>query len=497
MTRYEFELPDPGEGLTEAELVEWHVDAGDEVDEHDVLCEVETDKAVTEVPSPCPGTVDELLAEAGDTVQIGEVLVVIETDSPPSGGEEAEAAEEADERAEDEGDVERESEEEADGEAADDEESEEEATADEEDEGETEDEETERAEQAVEPTEAEPESEGELESEAASDAEGEESQTPATSEDRVFAAPRTRAYAREEGVDLSDVDGSGPNGRVLQEDIDARLSEGEATSTEETAATGEADGAAAYSVEHPTTEIEPVEIDEDEERSERRPLSGLRGRIAENMARSASVVPQVTSGFEADATDLVDLKERLDANHDVHITYSPILLKAVVPALKEFPIVNASIDDTTDEIVEKHYYNVGFATHTEEGLIVPVIEDVDRKSIVEVAREMNDLAEQARERSIDAADLQGGTFTVTNQATFGEHRTYGTPIVNHPEAAIMGIGRVGKRPVATEDDRVEVRPRVDLSLSFDHRLVDGATANQFMEYAIEGIEDTDTLVARL
>ncbi|MFC5972160.1 dihydrolipoamide acetyltransferase family protein [Halomarina salina] len=557
MTRYEFELPDPGEGLTEAEIVEWHVESGDEVEEHDVLCEVETDKAVTEVPSPCPGTVDELLADAGDTVQVGEVFVVIETDSPPSGGDEAEAAAEADERSEDEEDVERESEEadaeddvdadeseaqsdedaaEGDGAEAEEAETDEEAAEDEDVEDDAERGEGEDVEQAVEQTEEEePEkheeetadesaadadesaeaadSESESESDEEGDAEGETSETPGSDEERVFAAPRTRTYAREEGVDISDIDGSGPNGRVLQADIDERLSEsagetetsGDESERASEASTDEGDQPAsaaaeegsAYTIEHPTTEIEAVAVDEDEERSERRPLSGLRGRIAENMARSASVVPQVTSGFEADATDLVDLKERLDEKHDVHITYSPILLKAVVPALKEFPIVNASIDDTTDEIVEKHYYNVGFATHTEEGLIVPVIQDVDRKSIVEVAREMNDLAEQARDRSIDAADLRGGTFTVTNQATFGEHRTYGTPIVNHPEAAIMGIGRVGKKPVATEDDRVEVQPRVDLSLSFDHRLVDGATANQFMEYVIEGIEDTDTLVARL
>lgn len=469
MTDYEFELPDPGEGLTEAELVEWHVEEGDDIEEHDVLCEVETDKAVTDVPSPCPGTIEERQAEPGDVVQVGEVVVVIETDSPPSGGEEAEAAEEAAEGA----DAEQ-------GTEAEEEQPEEEKT---EAAAEAESEETAEAE-----TE---EGEAQAEEEAESEAEGEESQSPATTEERVFAAPRTRAYARERGVDLASIDGSGPNGRVVRDDIDARVSGGAATG-----GTAESGGEGTYAIEHPTTEIEPVEIDEDEERAARRDLSGLRARIAENMSRSAAVVPQLTSGFRADATELVDLKERLDAEHDVHITYTPILLKAVVPALKEFPMVNASIDDTTDEIVEKYYYNVGFATHTDNGLMVPVIRDIDSKSIVEVAREMTDLAEQARERTIDLEEMQDGTFTVTNLASFGEHRTSGTPIINYPEVAIMGIGRIREEPVAI-DGEVEVRPQIDLNLSYDHRLVDGAKANQFMEFVIEGIEDTDVLLGRL
>lgn len=465
VTRYEFELPDPGEGLTEAELVEWHVAEDDEINEDDVLCEVETDKAITEIPSPCPGTIAERRAEAGDVVQVSEVLVVIETDSPPSGEAEAEAAEEATEKAETEEKGEAEGEEEA-------------TEA-----GESED---------VEPVEEEPAEKEKIEQvvqKTDTESTEEESQPPAATENRIFAAPRTRVHAREEGVDLSTIDGSGPNGRVLREDIDAHLDRSGKEATTE--------GEAVYAVEHPTIEVDPVAIDENEEQSERRDLSGLRGRIAENMVRSATIVPQLTSGFQADATELVDLKDRLDEKNDIHVTYTPILLKAVVPALEEFPMVNASVDDTTDELVEKHYYNVGFATHTEDGLMVPVIKDIDCKSIVDIAEEMADLAEQARERSIDADDMQGGTFTITNLATYGEHRTFGTPIVNHPEVAIMGIGRVRTKPVATENNEVTVRPQIDLSLSYDHRVVDGATANQFMEYVIEGIEDVDVLLSRL
>lgn len=433
MTAFEFRLPDPGEGLTEAEIAEWHVEEGDEIEEDDVLCEVETDKAVTDVPSPCPGTIKERSASEGDIVDVGTVIVTIETENPPqqqvSGEVEAEA-EEAEEA---------------------------------------------EAEEAIQEIEEEEETEeGEVEVEE-------------VSEGRVFAAPRTRRYAREEGVDLSDVDGSGPDGRVLQEDIDAYLQEPEPEPETEP----EREGA------HPTVPIEPEPIDEDESRSTRRDLTGLRRRIAENMTQSKTIVPHLTSGFETDATELVALKERLDEKHDVHVTYTPLLVKAVVPALKEFPIVNSSIDDTTDEIVEKHYYNIGVATHTDDGLIVPVIKDVDSKSVIEIAEELSTLAEQARDRSIDMSDLQGGTFTVTNLATYGEHRTYGTPVINHPEAAILGIGRIRRKPVATDDETVEVQQRLGLNLSYDHRLIDGAVANQFMEYLIEGIEDPDLLLSRV
>jgi pyruvate dehydrogenase E2 component (dihydrolipoamide acetyltransferase) len=451
MTEFEFTLPDPGEGLTEAEISEWFVEEDDEVEEDDPLGEVETDKAVTEIPAPCPGTIKELAASEGDTVDVGEVIVVFETDNPPSGEE---VEEKAEEEAEDEGEEEEEAEDEGE---------EEEEAEDEEEEGEE---------------EAEEGGEEEAETEEAVEEVG---------EDRVFAAPSTRRYAREEGVDLTDIDGSGPDGRVLREDIEEYLEEGE----EET------EGAAEAVISHPTVTIESVSIDEDESRSTRRDLSGLRKQVAENMTQSKEIIPHLTSGFEVDATELVNLKERLDDKHDANITYTPLLVKAVVPALQEHPIANSSLDDSTGEIVEKHYYNIGFATHTEDGLIVPVIQDVDSKSIVEVAEELNSLADQARDRSIDLSDLQGGTFTVTNLATYGEHRTFGTPIINHPEAAILGIGRIRKKPVVTEDDAVEVQPRVSLSLSYDHRLIDGVAANQFMEHVIEGIEDTDILLSRL
>jgi pyruvate dehydrogenase E2 component (dihydrolipoamide acetyltransferase) len=305
--------------------------------------------------------------------------------------------------------------------------------------------------------------------------------------DRVFAPPSTRRYARERGLDIESIDGSGPNGRVLRSDIEANLSIGARPEQfEAMEPLARAEPAAA--------ELEPPGVEE--ERSIRWPLRGLRARIAENMVRSARTVPHVTSGFEADASELVELKERLEEKHDVRITYTPILLKAVVPALKEFPVINASVDDDAGEIAEKHYYDIGFSTHTEEGLLVPVVEDVDRKSLVEVAEEMGELAERARDRSIELSSLRGGTFTVTNVGTHGEHRTFGTPIINHPQAAIMAVGRIREKPVAV-DGLIEVQPRIDLTLSYDHRIIDGVTANLFMESIIENVEDTDVLLSRI
>jgi pyruvate dehydrogenase E2 component (dihydrolipoamide acetyltransferase) len=448
-TRYEFTLPDPGEGLTEAEIVEWHITEGGEVEEDDILCEVETDKAVTEVPSPCPGTIEELIADVGEMVQVGEVIVVFETKNPPAGQE----VEETDEDEEAEQRVKKEAEED-------------------------------EIEESKEQTEEKEPEETIKESEEAEKRDGDE--------ERIFAAPSTRRYARDQDIELSDVTGTGPSGRILREDIDAYLDE------RETQEPLEAEGTTAPSaLPHPTVDIEPVSIDEDESRSERRDLSGLRARIAENMAESRTIIPHVTSGFEADATELVALKERLDEKHDTRITYTPLLVKAIVPALKEFPMINASVDDETNEIVEKHYYNIGVATHTEDGLLVPVIKNVDTKSLVTVAAEVQQRAEEARNRSIDITDLRGGTFTVTNVGSHGGHGTFGTPIINHPEAAIIGIGGIENKPVAVTENDIEIQKRLGLTLSFDHRIIDGVTANQFMEYVIQGIEDPDLLLSQL
>ena len=468
--RYEFRLPDPGEGLTEAEIVEWHVEAGAEVREDDPLCDVETDKAVVEIPTPCTGTVVELAADPGEMVQVGEVIAVFETANPPrqQGFEDAGSAT---------------------GGAVD--AAEEDETADAAEAEATGTEATDAPRSAVSRVADEDGSAAGAESTTGRASTAGAASTAET--DRVFAAPSTRRYAREQGVDIGDVQGSGPNGRVLREDVDQYLQAG--------GARAEVVDAGAGAAGSPSTEVavrEPVAADEaaGDRREEREPLRGLRRTIAENMQTSAREIPHVTSGFEADAGELVALKERLDEKHDVHVTYTAILVKAVVPALKEFPLVNASVDMEAGEIIKHRYYNVGVATHTEDGLLVPVIEDVDRKSIVEIAAELSETVEAARERDLPPGAFSGGTFTITNTGSHGGHGTFGTPIIRHPEAAILGVGQIDEKPVAV-DGELEVRDRIGFSFSFDHRLIDGVTASQFVETVIEGIEDPDVLLSRL
>lgn len=453
---FEFRLPDPGEGLTEAEILEWYHEAGADVREDEPLVDVETDKAVVEIPTPCTGTLEEIRADPGDVVEVGEVIAVFTTEDPPrqQAGERADGDEQADEAAvaaetatEDRGDGDRKN---AVSRVSDDE-------------------------AASAPASAEAGGSAQAEAGSADDS--------SEADDSVFAAPSTRRYAREQGVDLSAVEGSGPGGRVLGDDVDEYL-EAEERATEATAD------------EAPREAEQPADTS-DGDRDVVEPLRGLRRTIAENMQQSSRDIPHVTSGFEADATELVDLKERLDDKHeDVHVTYTAILVKAVVPALTEFPLVNASVDMEAGQITKHRYYNVGVATHTDDGLIVPVVEDVDQKSLVEVAEALNETVEAAREREISPGKLQGGTFTITNTGSHGGHGTFGTPLIRHPEAAIMGVGAIEEKPVAV-DGELTVQDRIGFSFSFDHRLIDGVTASQFMEHVIEGIEDPDVLLSRL
>lgn len=450
--QFEFRLPDPGEGLTEAEIVEWHVEEGDDIEEDGPFCDVETDKAVVEIPAPCTGTVESLVAAPGDVVSVGDVVAVILTEHPPrqQGFEPTGATGEP-------------------------------AT------------EPPTAESTVDESATEPASAVRRVPDETGDGEtagGAESEAGNGETGRAFAAPSTRRYAREQGVDLAAVDGTGPGGRVLREDVDRHqesTTTGDATGGE-SAVTPEG-ASTAEPVPEPTTIEAPGE-------AIREPLRGLRRTIAENMQRSWREIPHVTSGYEADATELVALKERLDEKHDVHVTYTAILVKAVVPALREFPLVNASIDMENEEIVKHQEYNVGVATHTEAGLVVPVIHDADRKSLVEVAAELEETVEAARERTASPADMRGGTFTITNTGSHGGHGTFGTPIIRHPEAAIMGVGAIDESVVPV-DGEPTVQERIGFTFSFDHRLIDGVTAGQFMETVIEGVEDPDVLLSRL
>jgi pyruvate dehydrogenase E2 component (dihydrolipoamide acetyltransferase) len=429
MQQFEFRLPDPGEGITDAEIAEWYVDEGDEVQEDEPLVDVETDKAVVEIPAPCTGIIEKKVVSTGDIVQVGDVIATFRTENPPR-----------------------------------------QQVADKE----STTEET--------PTDDDPQEEIQKNAE-----DNKENEDELADKDRIFAAPSTRKYARKQGVDLQNVTGTGPEGRILRNDINRHLEaekmESDDTDDNQSEATDQLAG------DEPPSDKPNQEIVE--------PLRGLRRTIAENMQQSAQEIPHVTSGFEADATALVGLKERLnEKNEEIRITYTSTLVKALIPALKEYPLVNASIDMAAEEITKHQYYNIGVATHTEDGLVVPVIDNVDQKSLVEVAEELEQKVEAARNREIKPAALRGGTFTITNTGSHGNHGTFGTPIIRHPEAGILGVGTIKEKPIAV-DGEPEIRDRINFSFSFDHRLIDGVTAGQFMERFIQGIEDPDILLSRL
>jgi len=292
----------------------------------------------------------------------------------------------------------------------------------------------------------------------------------------VLATPATRRLARELGVDIATVRGSGPQGRVTDDDLRRALAAPKGASS----TTLQAQVRAALGA-----------------REEVVPLRGMRKIIAERMVKSQQTAAQVTHVDEADMTELVLLREAFKGSAEkrgVRLTYLPFVIKALVPALKEFPYVNSSLDEQVGNIILKKYYNIGIATDTEQGLVVPVVKDVDSKDIFELAGEIEKLAEKARNGQLTLDEVRGSTFTITNVGAIGG--LFATPIINIPEVAILGLHKITKRPVV-RDGRVEVRDVTYLSLTFDHRVLDGAYAARFTSRAIETLQDTKRLLAEV
>lgn len=405
---YEFKLPDVGEGIHEAEILRWLVKPGDTVVADQPILEIQTDKAVVELPSPVGGTVVEIRLAPGTLAHVGDVLIVIEP------GDKAARP--------------------SDGKAA-----------------------------APAPAPA-----------ASAPARG--APPPAVAPGiagpgrRVLAAPAVRKLALELGIDLAQVPGSGPAGRVLPSDV-RRFAERPAPAPEPEPAP--AAPAAPVSLPPPPARRPGEEIVEEKS------LDGLRRRIAERMEQ-AWRVPHVTSFDEVDATHLVDLRRRLQPEAErrgLRLTYLPLIIKAAIQALKEFPEFNASLDMENRKIRLYRHYHIGVATAIPEGLVVPVIRHADQLTVLHLAAELARLADLARERKLGVAELSGSTFTITNVGSFGGQ--LGTPIINPPEVAILASGRIADKPVAI-DGQVEVRPVLPLALSYDHRLIDGAAAGRFL-----------------
>ncbi|TYP88877.1 dihydrolipoamide acetyltransferase family protein [Blastococcus xanthinilyticus] len=446
MSELEFHLPDVGEGLDAGEIVEWHVQPGSAVVRDQVLADVETDKAVVEIPSPVNGTVLRLGGEVGDVLEIGALLVVLETEEAVqirSHGKTAPATAPA---------------------------------------------------VAAPPAAApEPAAPPPLPTPAAV-AQAPQQAQPGTTADgdgarpgRVLAAPATRRLALELGVDLAVVRGSGPGGRVTADDVRAvaaapAVAE-DAVPQAAPAPAGRAGGAA-----EPRRTVRRLA-------DETVPLRGLRRSIARSMTASWQEIPHITEFREVDATALVQARARLRPRLErdgVGFTFLPLLVKAVVATLAEHPVFNASIDLGAETITYHGRRNIGLATATGAGLMVPVVKDADGKSLGELAREIDQLAVAARDRSVTPAQLSEGTFSITNFGSYGGWLA--TPIIRPPEAAIAGFGRIRDAVVAVDGVPV-VRPTLPLSVSADHRLVDGEDLGGFLATLTEYLADPILLLA--
>jgi pyruvate dehydrogenase E2 component (dihydrolipoamide acetyltransferase)/2-oxoisovalerate dehydrogenase E2 component (dihydrolipoyl transacylase) len=410
-----FHVPELGEGVYEAELVAWHVKAGDVVKRGQSLAEVITDKASMDLPSPFAGVVEELRAQPGEQFKIGDVLLRYHAD-----GEATKQTRRAD--TESNGRV---------GERA------------------------ARVQAAARPN--------------AAPAAQPVAQPIAHSVERVLAAPSVRMRARERGVDLHQVRGTGPGGRILAADLEA---------------------AATSLVSEPEREApkptEAMPLADLGRAGTRMKLTGLRRTSAQHLVHAVHTAPHFSLIEECDVSDLVRLRAQLKeplAQQGLKLTYLPFLVKAVVSALKEVPIANASLDDAAGEIILHDHYDVGMAVSTPAGLLVPVVRGADQKSLVEIAREVERLSAEARAGKARREDLRGGTFTITNIGGIGG--LISTPILNHPEVGIMGVGRIVKRPVYDASGHIQPADLIYLSFTFDHRVVDGAVAAIFANAVVQ------------
>ncbi len=291
---------------------------------------------------------------------------------------------------------------------------------------------------------------------------------------KVLATPAVRKLAKDLDVDLVTLAGTGPGGRVIESDV--RKAKGLLQKT-------------------PEVRVQAVRKYDEYGHVERAPFKSIRKATAKKMVAAWTTIPHVTHMDEVDVTDLVEIREREKARAEkqgIKLTYLPFIMKAVIAAMKEGnPYVNATLDETREEIILKKYYNIGCAVDTPDGLLVPVIKGADEKSILDIAKEMQTLADVARARTIDLGDLKGGTFTITNVGSLGG--IFATPIINSPEAAIMALGRIYEKPVFVKD-KVTKRFFLPLSLTFDHRVLDGAAAARFVNAVKEHLEDPSLLL---
>lgn len=465
MANFQFKLPDIGEGIQEGEIVRWIKKEGDLVKEDEALVEVMTDKATVELTSPRKGKVARIHFQEGDLAKVGQVIVEIDEGATPSQaapGPEAPAP-----KAPPAGPKDPPKEEktlfELPKEMA--------AT-------------TKTISRKTAGSAPAPAQHAKPEGRPAS------APAPATPvpahNGKATAAPAVRRYAREKGVELNAVRGSGPNGRVLREDVDKAVAGG---STRPAAAAEQAMGAGGARFGY-----SDVRYSTNPALEERVPLRGLRRTISKAMERSKFTATHFTYVAEVDCDKLVALREsakKLAEERGVKLTYLPFIAKAAVAALKKHPDVNVAFDETTSEIVKKKYWHIGVATATEAGLIVPVVKDADRKGILDIAREIEDLSSRTKAGKAKLEELTGSTFSITSLGKLGG--VLATPILNYPEVAIMGVHEMKQVPVV-KDGQVAIGWRMNLSFSFDHRIVDGYNGAMFANTLVQFLEDPQLLL---
>lgn len=464
-------IPEISENVTSGNIVEVLVAVGDSVAVDDVLVEMETEKAVVEIPSPYAGTIKEILVSAGDEKNVGDVIVRIEVAEEEEDGKDAPSPTPAEKPAEREDQAESESPEEADDAPPEtgDEAAEVDATSDEAPAGET----------PQAPSEPPPDAE---KSKSAAEAEQAKASRPARP---APAAPSVRRFARELGVNIHEVAGSGHDGRISQADVSAHVKqrmEARAPVSRKAAAGGRP--------------FAPPPLPDFSRwgRIRKEKLATVRRLTAENTSASWPIVPQVTQFDEADITDLqafIDRHGRQAEKQGGKLTVTAIVMKICAAALERFPAFNASIDMKNEQMIYKDDVHIGLAVDTERGLLVPVVRDVARKGIIELAAAIVDTAQRARNKKIKPDEFEGATFTISNQGGIGG--TAFTPVVVWPQAAILGISRARTRLVE-KDGEIVPRSILPLCVSYDHRIVDGADAARFLGFICRSLEQGLTLV---
>lgn len=421
-------LPNLGEGADSGTIVSILVKEGDQIQKDQTILELENEKAVAPIPSPQGGRIEKIHVKEGDKINVGQNILSLSSGDGEAAGEEESAEEKPKAKK--------------------------------------------KASKRREPEPEEQEEEEEEEEE-----EPEESTETVSTE--VAAAPSIRKIARDIGLDLHRIKGSARGGRIVLEDIRRYIQRLQKLASQKSKSAAEGRSTPA-----------PQQIDFSQwGEIAKKPMSQLRQVISRRMSENWNAVPHVTQFDDADITSVMELRKKHQKAYEekgAHLTLTPFVLKAVVDTLKKHPVFNSSLDEVAQEIVYKEYFHVGIAVDTDAGLLVPVIRDVDKKSMFDLSKELEQLAAKARDRKISAEEMKGGTFTISNQGGIGG--AHFTPIVNKPEVAILGLGRGSKKPVVAKD-KIEPRLLLPLGLSYDHRVIDGGTAARFITDLVQILQN--------